>query len=510
MSTEQRPARLVGGLAFFGPVLLIVTAPFAQGATKKAAVPDEAAQKEAVALIRDVYKDEQKQATTPEKKSELAKKLIEKAGVTKDDPANQFVLLRIARDLAAQAGDCETALEAVSQLAQGFAVDAVEMKVGVLVEVASVVTTKDEQQPIVEAAQTVIGQAIAQDNYGAADRLGKLALAAARKSRDQGLVKHAQASIKSVKEAAAAFEVVQEAMKTLKERPADPDANLAVGKFLCFIKGDWKQGSPLLLLGSDATLKTLAEKEGEARDGAAQVKVGDGWWKLAAQEEGVLQTNLRRRALFWYTKALPGLTGLVKDKVEKRVAEVEAGPQTTGAEGQAITGTKQENSPAKPGKDGWIVIFRSSDPSIWNSDVNRGQDDLSVGLSKVPEDTKFLRMRAAGQRTEAIISIRKDKLGSRYENGNYGWNGTNNKGWNANHLGIYHLPPSKLPRGEVSLFHPVFARQDDCSGYGFGHRVDIDDVQGYTWNLTPLRKAVFEISVKAKALTKAEHKSLLQ
>ena len=98
------------------------------------------------------------------------------------------------------------------------------------------------------------------------------------------------------------------------------------------------------------------------------------------------------------------------------------------------------------------MIFRSSDPSIWDSDVNRGKDDLSVSLSKVPADTKFLRMKVAGQRTEAIISITRDKLGSRYENGNYGWNGTNSKSWNAYHLGIYHLPPSEAtPWGSLPL-----------------------------------------------------------
>ena len=79
----------------------------------------------------------------------------------------------------------------------------------------------------------------------------------------------------------------------------------------------------MLALGGDATLKALAlrEMEGPA-EAAEQVKLGDGWWNLAGKEAGAAQKNLQGRAGYWYNKALPGLLGLVKDKSEKRVAEV--------------------------------------------------------------------------------------------------------------------------------------------------------------------------------------------
>ncbi|MBI3877243.1 MAG: hypothetical protein HY300_15015, partial [Verrucomicrobia bacterium] len=40
--------------------------------------------------------------------------------------------------------------------------------------------------------------------------------------------------------------------------PDDPGANLAVGQFLCFVKGDWESGLPLLAKSDDNVLKTLA------------------------------------------------------------------------------------------------------------------------------------------------------------------------------------------------------------------------------------------------------------
>ena len=331
---DQRRASSKIGAAFFGLMLLAATALLAQDAAKKAAVPDDAAQAKATALLHDVYQNEYKQAKTPEKKVEFAKKLIEKAESSKDSPADQFVLLRIARDLAAQGGDSDAACEAVDQIAEAFAVNALEMKVETLTKVAAVVA-KDGQQQVVEAAQAVIDRAVAEDEYDVADRLGKLALAAARKSRDQALVKQTQASIKSVKEAAKAFAEVEAAMKTLEEKPVDPDANLAVGKYLCFIKGKWKQGRSMLLLGSDAALKALVLKEGDGgTDAAEQARLGDDWWNLAEKEKGLTKQNLQRRAVFWYEEALPQLTGLAKDKVEKRVA------------GMGEVGARRRNHPA--------------------------------------------------------------------------------------------------------------------------------------------------------------------
>ena len=38
----------------------------------------------------------------------------------------------------------------------------------------------------------------------------------------------------------------KESLATLEKEPADPKANLAVGRYLCFFKGNWDQGLPKL------------------------------------------------------------------------------------------------------------------------------------------------------------------------------------------------------------------------------------------------------------------------
>ena len=508
--------RSILGPACFGLMVIAAAALLGQEAAKKAKIPDDKAQAEAMALVREVYKEEYGQATTAEKKAELAEKLLHKARDSKDDPTNQFVLLRVARDLAAQAGDCDTAFHAIEEMAAAFSIDTLEMNVQALTKAASVTKKTDGQEQIVEAALTVINQAVAQDKYDVADRLGRLALTAAHKARDAALVRRTQARIKEIATAAKAFEEVEAAMKTLEEKPLDAEANLVVGKHLCFMKGNWKQGRSMLALGGDAALKALAMKEMQGpADAAEQVKLGDAWWNVAEKETVAAKKNLQARAGYWYKKALPELSGLVKDKVEKRLAEVakletetentaggdKLGPPPRLAKGNTIGFTK-------PGKDGWLVVFRSSDPSIWNTDTQE-KERFALKLSAAPDNIRYLRMRTAAVKGEVIIPIQKDKLNSTCENGNYGWNGTNTTESKGNHLGIYCLQQRSQPgHADVTIFKT--SKQIDYKGCGFGHRAWIDDVQGYSWLGGSIPQTVFEIAVSSAPLTKKEQKFLLK
>src|SRR3954464_8230351 len=86
--------------------LLVALASIGQAAeVAKEPVPEDAAQKQSAKIIADVYKSENAAAKTPEQKLDLAKKLFSVGLATKNDPTGKFVLIRIAKDLAAQQGD---------------------------------------------------------------------------------------------------------------------------------------------------------------------------------------------------------------------------------------------------------------------------------------------------------------------------------------------------------------------------------------------------------------------
>ena len=118
---------------------------------------------------------------------------------------------------------------------------------------------------------------------------------------------------------------MKEAAAVLDKKPDDAAANLTVGKYYCFQKGDWEKGLPMLALGQDETLKAVAAQEiAGVTKPDDQVKVGDAWWDLAEKEQGRVQATLRGRANYWYQQALPELSGLAKAKLEKRIKEYEA------------------------------------------------------------------------------------------------------------------------------------------------------------------------------------------
>jgi hypothetical protein len=287
-------------------------------------IPDDAAQKAALAVVADVYKPDYEKARTPAQKSELAKKLLGEGSATKDDPTSRFVLFRVARDIASQQGDLVTAFDAIGRISTEFEADGMQMQVDAATTAATTAVKAlklpKDHQACVALLAPLIDEAIAVDRYDHAKSLASLTLGAAREGRDAERIKQMVAKLKEVEAIAAEFERVKEAKVTLEAKPTDPDANLAVGKFLCLFKGDWKRGVTMLALGSNDDFKATAMLELEEKPDA--LKLGDGWWKTAESLEGTAKTRTQSHAGEWYRIALPGLSGLSKTRVERLVSQV--------------------------------------------------------------------------------------------------------------------------------------------------------------------------------------------
>ncbi len=89
----------------------------------------------------------------------------------------------------------------------------------------------------------------------------------------------------------------RDALAVLEKNPTHTAANLAAGRYLCFVKGDWGRGLPMLALGSDAELKAVSTLELQGTDSVIeQLTVADAWWALAKTKEGSERNALRIRA----------------------------------------------------------------------------------------------------------------------------------------------------------------------------------------------------------------------
>src|SRR5206468_448795 len=110
-------------------------------------------------------------------------------------------------------------------------------------------------------------------------------------------------------------------MLMLLDKPADPVAGPIVGRYYCFAKNDWDAGVPLLGIGGDVLMKKAVEKElAKPAEAAAQVALADAWWNVSLKEPNKSYKNaVQMHAKSWYDRALPGLSGLEKLKIEKQL-----------------------------------------------------------------------------------------------------------------------------------------------------------------------------------------------
>jgi len=287
---------------------------------KKAPAPEPLALKAAETLIRDAFKEDYSKSA-PADRGALAKKLL-KQGSSATDPAERFVFFREARDLAAFAGDVGTALDAADGLIDAFDVDAVEVRSATLSALSKTARSPEDLTALAEASLALADESIARDDF-------KTALKAAKDA--SGLAKRAQETVTTLladekaRDIAAIQRKHQEllpARSKLQANPDDPEANLAVGRYLLLAKGDAERGLAHIAKGSDRTLRQLAERDlaGPAEP-SAQVILADDWFSAAEGESGIERRRLRERARLLYERALPSLSGVAKVKVEKRIAQ---------------------------------------------------------------------------------------------------------------------------------------------------------------------------------------------
>ncbi|WP_202921981.1 hypothetical protein [Anatilimnocola aggregata] len=161
------------------------------GEAVKLPKPDEEAEKKATQLVREIFKDEYRNSKSPTQQIELAHKLIVQAAKDERDVVGNFVLLRIARDIASDAGDATLTLRAIDLMSAKYEANHLDLKAVALGRAASVVVKPDEQRTIAQAALDLATEASRTDGFAVAQKLNEIAASAARKSRVQEVIRQA-------------------------------------------------------------------------------------------------------------------------------------------------------------------------------------------------------------------------------------------------------------------------------------------------------------------------------
>jgi hypothetical protein len=251
----------------------------------------------------------------------FAERLLDEAAKDAKLPTDCFVLLVGAAEAARDAADLPLCFGAVDKLSDAYDLDGLHFKadcaMGAQLKGDSPASTAQNCRAVLQ----VVDQLTAIDDYATVSRL--LAVIRPAAGVDPSLNQDLQNRSKEVEALRVGAEADHASEEKLKTTPNDPAANLVVGSFLCLTKGDWQKGLPMLALGSDTALQSLAKEElAGAKTADALVKLADGWWGLAINERDPRHHRLIQHAAWLYIQAkTAGLTGLHLVLADRRIAE---------------------------------------------------------------------------------------------------------------------------------------------------------------------------------------------
>jgi hypothetical protein len=324
-------------------------APISPALRDRAKVPTDAAIAPAEKLVKDVYKAEYSHATTPAGQIALARALFNEAQQSRDDPVTLYVLLKESRDNASAGGDPQTAVDASRGLRDAFALtpnaaegmerDALLSATKVVLSTPPTPVAPPESRSAAYLLMAMAERNLNAGNYAQASQAAAQAEQVAKKIGDPSLLDrvHGRATVLST--AAVEYQRIKDSFAALKADSDDPAANLAVGRFYTFVLDRSEQGMPLLAKGSDAALKTLAEREiATTSPSADQLALADAWAAAARVTSGATREGVLRRALHWYDTAGPQLPGLSRVTAQKKALDLRANTLKHGLLGEYFRG----------------------------------------------------------------------------------------------------------------------------------------------------------------------------
>ena len=362
------------------PPLSEATVP--EPAEPTSARPTPAEMEEARAKVLAIYGEEARQAGAPEQKRALADKLAQVAGETSNDPAVKFVLLDAARKLYVAAGEIDQTLSTVSALSEEFDEGLRPLQIDSLSTMAELALPADRRDQLASALLELTNEAVADEDFAAADELAKLAVRVSGRTGDLTLRRAIVQKRSDLTRLKNEFHAVVQARQKLATDPGDQGANLVIGKFLCFVVADFEQGVPYLALSGKEPFLAAAAADQAAVSGLPEhfLQAGDAWLGVAESlrtSDKAVATTALIRTRHWYEKVLPLLSGLDRARVEKRLQSIgaDSAPSLQAADkSSAKTKVKKGNKKSKRG--GKAVVEQAAPGLIGRA----ATDNRDVGL----------------------------------------------------------------------------------------------------------------------------------
>ncbi|MBK7405238.1 MAG: hypothetical protein IPJ41_11550 [Phycisphaerales bacterium] len=244
------------------------------------------------------------------------------ATATHDDPDASFVLTKMAIDAGLAAGRLEAAADLARQLAEDFDLDPLSLRTDLLrqaLELAAADASLESQLRIeirAEAAH-LLETALESDRPDLASDIVRIRLDAPGPTPTPEELADIITWSRLIAEWRAALQPAREAALRLLQDPADPAANLDVGSYLCFTKGDWEHGLSLLARSDDPTLNALASALLNTGDDPLRSDAARRFLDLADQQQGLAAWRTRLFADSLMRDAYPDASPLTRLALEQ-------------------------------------------------------------------------------------------------------------------------------------------------------------------------------------------------
>ena len=166
---------------------------------------------------------------------------------------------------------------------------------------------------LADKAESINAYDLAAKLYKHAERIARVAL------KDSALAKSFTDSAKRSLDVGRKYKRAEKAYFRVEDGKGTPEDHLIVGKFICFVKGGWEVGLRSLAEGSDKKLKALADRDLYGNESKKdKIALGDSWAALAKKEPAAV-----KRAVHWYAKAWPRLSGIAKEKLRSKLHAIQ-------------------------------------------------------------------------------------------------------------------------------------------------------------------------------------------
>lgn len=299
------------------------------------AVPIAAEIARAQQRLRAIFAERISEAKEEKDKVKLAEDILEDSIAMESDPAGAYALQSAAMSLAIEGGDPETVIKAVDYRVGRFEVDAYDENAKALVAFSQKAPNRESDEssnePLLSRSVMVIYAGIADNDFSRASAVARLASRYTGQERHEEIPKLFGRLRVLLGTSKQGYEAAIEDLKLYREDPNNVEAGNSFGRFLCFVKGDWQNGLPLLTKGGSRPLREIANMDlNGALNDKDRVELGDVWWELSEKARaGVYRQAARDRAVFWYQQAYDTLPeSLDRMHVKSRMDDAD---QTDGA-----------------------------------------------------------------------------------------------------------------------------------------------------------------------------------